>query len=69
LWHELWQEGLEEASRQFFSEKNHLGMLETLEPLHNMIEAGASTLKEQSFVQVKSLVSKSIVISIKIPNT
>ena len=39
LWHELWHEGLEEASRLFFSEKNAPGMIATLEPLHKMIEA------------------------------
>lgn len=39
LWHELWHEGLEEASRLFFSEKNPAGMIAALEPLHEMLEA------------------------------
>ncbi|VDP19438.1 unnamed protein product [Soboliphyme baturini] len=51
LWHELWHEGLEEASRQYFAEKNIQGMFNALEPLHNIIEEGPTTLKEQSFTQ------------------
>ena len=39
LWHELWHEALDEASRLFFSEKNAPGMIQALEPLHEMIEA------------------------------
>ncbi|KAG9508887.1 Serine/threonine-protein kinase mTOR, partial [Fragariocoptes setiger] len=49
LWHELWHEALEEASRLYFGEKNIKGMLETLEPLHEMMARGAQTLKEMSF--------------------
>ncbi len=30
LWQELWHEGLEEASRLFFSEKNPAGMIAVL---------------------------------------
>ena len=52
LWHELWHEGLEEASRLYFGERNVQGMFATLEPLHNMMERGAQTLKETSFNQV-----------------
>lgn len=52
LWHELWHEGLEEASRLYFGERNVQGMFSTLEPLHNMMERGAQTLKETSFNQV-----------------
>ncbi|RWS29930.1 hypothetical protein B4U80_02742 [Leptotrombidium deliense] len=51
LWHELWHEGLEEASRLYFGEKNIKGMFETLEPLHAMMERGPQTLKEMSFNQ------------------
>ncbi|KAK0179190.1 hypothetical protein PV327_008004 [Microctonus hyperodae] len=51
LWHELWHEGLEEASRLYFGERNVTGMFETLEPLHAMLERGAQTLKETSFNQ------------------
>lgn len=39
LWHELWHEGLEEASRLYFTEKNPEGMIAALDPLHDMLEA------------------------------
>ncbi|KAF8817420.1 phosphatidylinositol 3-kinase [Phlegmacium glaucopus] len=52
LWHELWHEALEEASRLFFSEKNAPGMIQALEPLHLMLEAGPTTARETSFAQV-----------------
>lgn len=52
LWHELWHEGLEEASRLYFTEKNPEGMISTLEPLHEMLEAGPTTARETSFAQV-----------------
>ena len=52
LWHELWHEGLEEASRLYFGERNVKGMFMTLEPLHAMIERGPQTLKETAFNQV-----------------
>lgn len=55
LWHELWHEGLEEASRLYFGERNVKGMFDTLEPLHAMLERGPQTLKETSFNQVKYL--------------
>lgn len=51
LWHEQWHEGLEEASRLYFGERNVRGMFETLEPLHAMLERGPQTLKETSFNQ------------------
>lgn len=51
LWHELWHEGLEEASRLYFGEQNVQGMFDTLEPLHAMMERGPQTLKEVSFNQ------------------
>jgi len=51
LWHELWHEGLEEASRLYFGERNIKGMFATLEPLHAMMERGPQTLKETSFQQ------------------
>lgn len=51
LWHELWHEGLEEASRLYFGERNIKGMFDTLEPLHAMLERGPQTLKETSFYQ------------------
>lgn len=52
LWHELWHEALEEASRLYFAENNVKGMYEVLEPLHAMLEKGPQTLKETSFNQV-----------------
>ncbi|XP_057821315.1 serine/threonine-protein kinase TOR isoform X2 [Cryptomeria japonica] len=51
LWHEMWHEALEEASRLYFGEHNIEGMLNVLEPLHAMLEQGPTTLKEISFVQ------------------
>ncbi|KAI9143717.1 armadillo-type protein [Paraphysoderma sedebokerense] len=51
LWHEMWHEGLEEASRQFFGENNVEAMFATLEPLHQMLEKGPETLREISFHQ------------------
>lgn len=53
MWHELWHEGLEEASRMYFSEGNVKGMFTALEPLHQMMERGPQTLKETSFNQVR----------------
>uniref|UniRef100_UPI0034E057AE FRB-FKBP fusion protein n=1 Tax=Homo sapiens TaxID=9606 RepID=UPI0034E057AE len=50
-WHEMWHEGLEEASRLYFGERNVKGMFEVLEPLHAMMERGPQTLKETSFNQ------------------
>lgn len=51
LWHELWHEGLEEASRLFYGEHNIEAMFETLEPLHDMVERGPETIREVSFAQ------------------
>lgn len=57
LWHEMWHEGLEEASRLYFGERNVKGMFAVLEPLHAMMERGPQTLKETSFNQVRLLFS------------
>ncbi|KAK4438010.1 Serine/threonine-protein kinase TOR [Sesamum alatum] len=55
LWHEMWHEALEEASRLYFGEHNIEGMLNVLEPLHEMLEEGAmrnnTTIKEKAFIQ------------------
>jgi FKBP12-rapamycin complex-associated protein len=51
LWHELWHEGLEEASRLYFGDHNPDMMFKTLEPLHEMLERGPETLREISFHQ------------------
>ncbi|XP_022148800.1 serine/threonine-protein kinase TOR [Momordica charantia] len=55
LWHEMWHEALEEASRLYFGEHNIEGMLKVLEPLHEMLEDGAvknnTTIKERAFIE------------------
>jgi FKBP12-rapamycin complex-associated protein len=51
LWLELWHEGLEDASRLYFGEGNVSGMLDVLLPLHEQIEKGPSTLREQDFLK------------------
>jgi serine/threonine-protein kinase mTOR len=51
LWHELWHEGLEEASRLYFGDSDVEGMLATLAPLHELLDRGAETLREVSFAQ------------------
>ncbi|KAI0832116.1 FAT-domain-containing protein [Trametes gibbosa] len=52
LWHELWHEGLEEASRLYFTDHNPMGMIHFLDPLHEMLEDGPKTAREISFTQV-----------------
>lgn len=52
LWHELWHERLEEASRLYFAEHNPEGMIAALDPLHDLLEAGPTTARETSFAQV-----------------
>lgn len=51
LWHEMWHEGLEEASRTYFQDHNTEGMLAVLRPLHEMLEKGPETIREMSFHQ------------------
>ena len=38
LWHEMWHEYLEEASRLYFNDKNPEGMIDYLAPLHAALE-------------------------------
>ncbi|KAH9940814.1 atypical/PIKK/FRAP protein kinase [Epithele typhae] len=52
LWHELWHESLEEASRLYYTDGNPVGMIAYLEPLHDMLEAGPKTSRETSFIQM-----------------
>jgi len=53
LWHEQWQEAIEEASRLWFGEQNfHEMYYSTLLPLHKRLAAGPSTVREQQFFQV-----------------
>ncbi|CAK9439599.1 uncharacterized protein LODBEIA_P36990 [Lodderomyces beijingensis] len=49
LWHEQWYEGLEDASRLFFGEKDSDKMYEVLEPLHQALQKGPETMREQAF--------------------
>ena len=51
LWHEMWHEAIEEASRHWFGNKSADGMLATLAPLHAMMEKGPTTTAEQQFAQ------------------
>ena len=51
LWHEMWHEGLEEASRLYWTDQNIDAMFATLEPLHEALEKGPETLRETSFAQ------------------
>lgn len=52
LWHEMWHEALEEASRLYFGERNVDGMLSCLAQLHTVLEReGPATVKEHEFVQ------------------
>lgn len=50
LWHEMWYEGLDDASRAYFSERNVDKMFSILEPLHAMLDKGPETIREASFV-------------------
>ena len=49
LWHELWHEAIEEASRYWFGQKNVEAMFEALAPLHAMMEKGPETMREVAF--------------------
>ena len=51
LWHEMWHEALEEASRLWFGQRSVEAMISTLEPLHGLISRGPSTLREVGFLQ------------------
>ena len=52
LWHEMWHEALEDASRLYFGENNVDAMLNVLLPLHVLLEKnGPETLQEIAFIQ------------------
>lgn len=51
LWQEMWNEGVEEASRLYFGDHNVKGMLEVLRPLHEILDRGPETMREISFQQ------------------
>jgi phosphatidylinositol kinase/protein kinase (PI-3 family) len=44
LWHEMWHEGLEEASRLYFNDKNPEGMIAALAPLHYMLRLVSASI-------------------------
>lgn len=52
LWHELWHEYLEEASRLYFTEKNADAMIDHLEILYKLMDQGPQTSRETAFLQV-----------------
>lgn len=49
LWLEQWHEGLEDASRLYYGEGNVSAMLQVLLPLHQELDRGPSTRREQEF--------------------
>jgi FKBP12-rapamycin complex-associated protein len=51
LWHEQWYEALEEASNRYFVQKDSEGMLQVLQPMHQLMARGAETQKEKQFEQ------------------
>ena len=54
LWHELWHEAIDEASRHWFVNKNAEGMYAALLPLHQAMEKGPQTSRELNFHQLHS---------------
>eukprot|EP01126_Amoeba_proteus_P048791 TRINITY_DN5662_c0_g1_i4.p1 TRINITY_DN5662_c0_g1~~TRINITY_DN5662_c0_g1_i4.p1 ORF type:complete len:841 (-),score=190.43 TRINITY_DN5662_c0_g1_i4:2162-4432(-) len=50
LWKEKWKKGLDEAYHQYYTERNIHGMMVILLPLHEMINSGATTPTEKSFL-------------------
>ncbi|CAH1757738.1 9252_t:CDS:10 [Entrophospora sp. SA101] len=51
LWHEIWMEQLEEASRLYFIDRNFEAMFQILDDLQVRLEGGPETLREITFVQ------------------
>mmetsp|Transcript_15420 Transcript_15420/g.37914 ORF Transcript_15420/g.37914 Transcript_15420/m.37914 type:complete len:931 (-) Transcript_15420:228-3020(-) len=51
LWHEMWHDALEEASKFWFGKRNASGMLQVVEPLHQMMAKGPQTMREVAFQQ------------------
>ena len=51
LWVETWHEGLEDASRLYFGDENVQGMLDVLLPLHDKVERGPETGREEEFIR------------------
>ncbi|KAI8877804.1 FAT-domain-containing protein [Backusella circina FSU 941] len=51
LWYEMWYKAIEEASYFYFGDHNIESMMETLEPLHRLLERGPETRREVSFIE------------------
>ncbi|CAG8464548.1 8437_t:CDS:10, partial [Paraglomus occultum] len=51
LWHEIWMEQLEEASRLYFIDRNFDAMFQILDELQERLDKGPVTLREIAFVQ------------------
>ncbi len=51
LWHELWHEYLEEASRLYFTEKNADAMIDHLEILHKLMDQVSENILWESSLQ------------------
>lgn len=54
LWEEIWHEGLGEASKAYFDDKNIPAMFEILRELHNIIEIKNPTPHEEQFVKTNA---------------
>ncbi|CAG8550536.1 9156_t:CDS:10, partial [Ambispora leptoticha] len=51
IWHEIWAEQLEEASRLYYVERNYDAMFVILDELQERLDRGPETLREVAFVQ------------------
>ena len=58
LWHELWHEGLEEASRLYFTDHNPMGMIAFLEPLHDMLEVRCTIISHFNALNIRFRLQK-----------
>ncbi|KAI8848058.1 FAT domain-containing protein [Chytridium lagenaria] len=47
----LWYEGLEDASRYYYQDRNPVKMMSTLTPLQHLLDQGPSTRSEEEFVR------------------
>jgi FKBP12-rapamycin complex-associated protein len=53
LWHELWYDGIEDASKAYFGNHDIKAMFDILSPLHKMMQSNEKkTLSEISFEQL-----------------
>lgn len=49
LWHEMWYEALEDASRAYFNDHDVEKMFSILDPLNELMQKGPKTIREISF--------------------